>query len=220
VVTSDVLKPCAAPQSPCVPPTCGCPLLREHLRGPWCLCDRLLRGDEFTAANVADGSKGMVRGVQERSLARQPRWLFKAQPVARQGSVSFKVKLTFAANDGQSQVWAAADIRYSGMNDRNQSQAARAAAGRHVDLQQDCHRVDQVGPTSSVTCAQIACQSPPAASTISISATTVNPSSPSPTRSSIVLNSGLSESGCSLMRSWRHPPSSSGTFSLAYSLTV
>jgi len=56
MVTSDGLKPRAAPQSPCVPPTCGCPLLREHLRGPRCLSDRLLRGDEFTAANVADGS--------------------------------------------------------------------------------------------------------------------------------------------------------------------
>jgi len=42
--------------------------------------------------------------VQDRSLARQRRWLFKVRPVARQGSVSFRVKLTFAANDDQSQV--------------------------------------------------------------------------------------------------------------------
>jgi len=59
--------------------------------------------------------------VQERSLARQRRWLFKAQPVAHQGSVSFRVKLTFAATDDQSQVSAAADVRYPNMNDRNQS---------------------------------------------------------------------------------------------------
>jgi len=38
VVTSDVLKPRAAAQSSCVPPTCGCPLLRGHLRGPRGLC--------------------------------------------------------------------------------------------------------------------------------------------------------------------------------------
>jgi len=59
--------------------------------------------------------------VQERSLARQLRRLFKVQPVARQGSVSFRVKLTFAATDDQSQVSAAADVRYPNMNDRNQS---------------------------------------------------------------------------------------------------
>jgi len=33
VVTSDGLKPCAAPQSPCVPPTSIYPLLRGPLRG-------------------------------------------------------------------------------------------------------------------------------------------------------------------------------------------
>ena len=56
VVTSDGLKPRATPQSPCVPPTSACPLLRGHLRGPRCLCDRPLLGGDFTAANVADGS--------------------------------------------------------------------------------------------------------------------------------------------------------------------
>jgi len=73
--------------------------------------------------------------VQERSLARQRRWLFKAQPVARQGSVSFRVKLTFAATDDQSQVSAAADVRYPNMNDRNQSQAGapgRAGKGQQM----------------------------------------------------------------------------------------
>jgi hypothetical protein len=34
VVASDDLKPRATPQSPCVPPTCVCLLLRGHLRGP------------------------------------------------------------------------------------------------------------------------------------------------------------------------------------------
>ena len=93
--------------------------------------DRLFRGDEFTAANVADGSIGIVRCVQDRSLARQRRRLFKAQPVARQGIVSFRVKLTFAAIDDQSQVSAAANIRYSGTNDRRQSQAgARGVQAR------------------------------------------------------------------------------------------
>ena len=62
--------------------------------------------------------------MQERSLARQRRWLFKAQPVARQGSVSFRVKLTFAANGDQRQVSAVADIRHPKMNDRNQSDTA------------------------------------------------------------------------------------------------
>ena len=38
MVTSDGLKPSAAPQSPCVPPTSVCPLLRGHLRGPRGLC--------------------------------------------------------------------------------------------------------------------------------------------------------------------------------------
>jgi len=57
--------------------------------------------------------------VQERSLDRQRRWLFKAQPVARQGSVSFRVQLTFAATNDQSQVSVAADGRYPNMDDRN-----------------------------------------------------------------------------------------------------
>jgi len=71
--------------------------------------------------NDSCGSKGIVRCVQEQSLARQRRWLFKAQLVARQGSVSFRVKLTFAATDDQSQVSAAADVRYPNMSDRTQS---------------------------------------------------------------------------------------------------
>ena len=61
MVTSDGLKPCAAPQSPCVPPTSICPLLRGHLRGPRGLCDRLLRGDEFTGSYVAEGSTAAGR---------------------------------------------------------------------------------------------------------------------------------------------------------------
>jgi len=35
-------------------------MLRGHLRGPRGLCDRLLRGDEFTATYVADGSAAPV----------------------------------------------------------------------------------------------------------------------------------------------------------------
>jgi len=74
VVTSDGLKPYAAAQSPCVPPTCGCPLLRGHLRGPRGLCDRLLRGDEFTAAYVAEASASALAddGLQfnERQLGK------------------------------------------------------------------------------------------------------------------------------------------------------
>lgn len=66
--------------------------------------------------------------MQEQSLARQRRWLFKAQPVARQGSVSFRVKLTFAATDDQSQVSTAADVRYPNMSDRIQSQAGTRLA--------------------------------------------------------------------------------------------
>ena len=73
MVTSDVLKPRPAAQSPCVPPTCGCPLLRGHLRGPRCLCDRLLRGDEFTAAYVAEGSAATVRTFEQQSFGRHPR---------------------------------------------------------------------------------------------------------------------------------------------------
>ena len=45
-----------APQSPFVPPTCVCPLLRGLLRGPRYGSDRPLRGDEFEAADAADGS--------------------------------------------------------------------------------------------------------------------------------------------------------------------
>ena len=48
------------------------------------------------------GSIGIVRCVQDWSLARQRRWLFKVRPVARQASVSFRVKLTLAENDDQS----------------------------------------------------------------------------------------------------------------------
>ena len=62
MVSSDGLKPRAAPQSPCVPPTSVCPLLRGPLRGPRYLCDRPLRGDEFRAAYVADGSRLASRG--------------------------------------------------------------------------------------------------------------------------------------------------------------
>jgi len=61
MVTSDGLQPRAAPQSPCVPPISVRPLLRGRLRGPRGLYDRLLRGDEFTAAYVADGSKADVQ---------------------------------------------------------------------------------------------------------------------------------------------------------------
>lgn len=57
---SDGLKPRAQPQSPCVPPTCVCSLLRGHLRGPLCSRDRPLRGDEFVTANVAEGSKAVA----------------------------------------------------------------------------------------------------------------------------------------------------------------
>ena len=56
LVTSDGLKRRTAPQLPCVPPACVCPMLRGHLRGPWCLRDRPLRGDDSRTANVADGS--------------------------------------------------------------------------------------------------------------------------------------------------------------------
>ena len=56
VMTSDGLKPRAAPQSPRVPPACVCPLTQEHRREQRCIWDRPLRGDEFTATYVADGS--------------------------------------------------------------------------------------------------------------------------------------------------------------------
>ena len=56
VVSPHGLKPCAAPQSPRVPPTCVCPLLRGHLRGPRWICDRPLRGAELNAAYVSSGS--------------------------------------------------------------------------------------------------------------------------------------------------------------------
>ena len=77
MVISDGLKPHAAPQSPCVLPTSVCPLLRGHFRGPRCMRDRLLRGDEFGAVNVAEGSKAVSRfadlgaGLQSLDLDRQ-----------------------------------------------------------------------------------------------------------------------------------------------------
>ncbi len=69
VVTSDGLKPRAAPQSPFVPPTCGCPLLRGHLREPKCLCDRPLRGRRVQGSICRCGSKAALRFVRKRSLA-------------------------------------------------------------------------------------------------------------------------------------------------------
>lgn len=55
---------------------------------------------------------------------------------------------------------------------------------------------------------------PVASKTVNISAITRNPSSSSPAASSIGTNPGRSESGCSVMRSCRQPPSSTGAFSL------
>ena len=57
-----------APQSPFVPPTCVCPLLRGLLRGPRYGSDRPLRGDEFEAADAADGSSPYLQSVSERPL--------------------------------------------------------------------------------------------------------------------------------------------------------
>ena len=48
--------------------------------------DPPLQGDEFSAAYVAEGSKGIVRCVLKLSLIWQRRWLFKAQSVARQAA--------------------------------------------------------------------------------------------------------------------------------------
>jgi hypothetical protein len=70
VVNSDGLKPRATAQSPCVPLTWVCPLLRGYLRGPVCLCDRPLRGSGFKASYVADGSTA-VRRLRDQD-ARQP----------------------------------------------------------------------------------------------------------------------------------------------------
>ena len=49
VVTSDGLKPRAAPQSPGVPPTFVCPLRPEHRRGPRCIYDRPLSCSPISA---------------------------------------------------------------------------------------------------------------------------------------------------------------------------
>jgi hypothetical protein len=49
----------------------GCPHLCGHLLGPRCSCDRPLRGDEFTAADVADGSVVPVGGRSQRSFGRR-----------------------------------------------------------------------------------------------------------------------------------------------------
>ena len=57
-----------APQSPFVPPTCVCPLLRGLLRGPRYGSDRPLRGDEFEAADAADGSIALFQSFEQRPL--------------------------------------------------------------------------------------------------------------------------------------------------------
>ena len=57
VVSPHGLKPYPAPQPPRVPPTCVCPLLRDHLRKSRGLCERALQGGEFGAADVGSGSK-------------------------------------------------------------------------------------------------------------------------------------------------------------------
>jgi len=91
------LKVCGWPSSPTT-------VAADVNTPPRAAAERRHQGDGFEAVEDADGSKGIVRCVQERSLARQRRWPFKAQPVARQCSVSFRTTLTFAANDDQSQV--------------------------------------------------------------------------------------------------------------------
>ena len=70
MVTSDGLKPRAAPQSTCVPPTCVRPLPRGPLRRPRRLSDRLFRGDEFAAPNVAEGSIPQFQVRRKQSVAR------------------------------------------------------------------------------------------------------------------------------------------------------
>ena len=52
----DGLKPRNAPQSPRVPHTCVCLLLRSHFRGPRYGHERQLWGDEFWVAYDADTS--------------------------------------------------------------------------------------------------------------------------------------------------------------------
>ena len=46
-------------------------LLRGHLGEPRCICDRPLRGDEFTAMCVADGSLAATRARQSATAAQQ-----------------------------------------------------------------------------------------------------------------------------------------------------
>ena len=69
MVSPHGLKPCAAPQSPEVPPTYVSPQLRGHLRGPRWICDRPLRGDEFGSGCDRNGSRAPVQTVTERSVA-------------------------------------------------------------------------------------------------------------------------------------------------------
>ena len=70
VVISDGLKPRAAPQSTCVPPTCVRPLPRGPLQRPRRLSDRLFRGDEFAAPNVAEGSIAYFRWPEQQTFDR------------------------------------------------------------------------------------------------------------------------------------------------------
>lgn len=67
-VPSQAVWPHAATQSPRVSPTCVCPPLRGILWGPPRRHDRQLRGAEFRAADVAEGSIGPVHRRREQSL--------------------------------------------------------------------------------------------------------------------------------------------------------
>jgi len=66
VVTSDVLKPRAAAQSPCVPPTCGCPLLRGHLRGLGACATGCFGATSSRQRMSLKGRKGKFAGANSR----------------------------------------------------------------------------------------------------------------------------------------------------------
>lgn len=63
-----------APQWHFVPPTCVCPLLRGVLRGPRYGSDRPLRGDDFEAADAADGSQGDLQFAAAAPIAPATTW--------------------------------------------------------------------------------------------------------------------------------------------------
>ena len=71
VVSLHGLKPRAAPQSPCMPPTGVCPLLRGLLQGAAYGSERPLRGDEFRTANVGSGSGARLRALEKQSPERR-----------------------------------------------------------------------------------------------------------------------------------------------------